>query len=245
MLPCLHGFNLPFLTALRVKGRQADIAWRLSLTCDRLHRAFLCLYSLGMSNATFARPDLTTFTRLDELGLEVVGQRTASSEALNCGLSSIGGYGDTGDDHSSGDGQIRAQERVGGDGKVDVEGRLLTAETLTPYTRGPVTVLPIRWITDGARDSQLSLDANLEFGPSENDATTQLLLVGVFRPMTRDSQIEYYVQERISRKAARHFLTKIAALVGGPPTKHDTHPPIAQSWRLPTPPASAGTHHRQ
>ncbi|NLB47316.1 MAG: transposase [Microbacteriaceae bacterium] len=28
-----------------------------------------------MSNATFDRPDLTTFTRLDELGLEVVGQR--------------------------------------------------------------------------------------------------------------------------------------------------------------------------
>jgi hypothetical protein len=31
MLPCLHGFNLPFLTALRVTGRQADIACRLSL----------------------------------------------------------------------------------------------------------------------------------------------------------------------------------------------------------------------
>lgn len=28
-----------------------------------------------MSNATFVRPDLTTFTRLDELGPEAVGQR--------------------------------------------------------------------------------------------------------------------------------------------------------------------------
>ncbi len=27
-----------------------------------------------MPNATFARPDLTTFARLDELGLEVTGQ---------------------------------------------------------------------------------------------------------------------------------------------------------------------------
>jgi hypothetical protein len=146
--------------------------------------------------------------------LQTDGLYTASSEALNGRLSSIGGYGDTGDDHSSGDGQIRDQEQVGGDGKVDAEGRHLTVETLTPYTRGLLTVLPIRWITDGARDSQPSLDANLEFGPSETDAsTTQLLLVGVFRPMTPDSQIEYYVQERISRNIARHFLTKIAALV--------------------------------
>ena len=30
-----------------------------------------------MDHATFVRPDLTTFCRLDELGLEAVGQGTA------------------------------------------------------------------------------------------------------------------------------------------------------------------------
>ena len=35
-----------------------------------------------MSDATFARPDLTTFTRLDELGLEVVGQRLEPGRAV-------------------------------------------------------------------------------------------------------------------------------------------------------------------
>ena len=54
-------------------------------TCDWLHRAFLCLYSWGMSNATFARPDLTRFTRLDELGLEVVGQRLEPDRAVLAG----------------------------------------------------------------------------------------------------------------------------------------------------------------
>ena len=38
-----------------------------------------------MLDATFARPDLTTFCRLDELGLEVVGQRLESDRAvLSC-----------------------------------------------------------------------------------------------------------------------------------------------------------------
>jgi len=35
-----------------------------------------------MSDATFARPDLTTFARLDELGLEVVGQRLEPARAV-------------------------------------------------------------------------------------------------------------------------------------------------------------------
>ena len=35
-----------------------------------------------MSDATFACPDLTTFTRLDELGLEVVGQRLEPDRAV-------------------------------------------------------------------------------------------------------------------------------------------------------------------
>ena len=151
--------------------------------------------------------------------LQTDGLYAASSEALNRGPSTNDGDGGKGDGHSSGDGQIRAQEQVGGDGKVGFEGRHLTVETLTPYPRGPVTVLPIRWITDGAGDGQPSLDANLEFGPSETDATTQLLLVGVFRRMATDSQIDYGMQQRISRNAARRFLTKIATLVvGGPPT---------------------------
>jgi hypothetical protein len=151
--------------------------------------------------------------------LQTDGLYTASSEALNRGPSTTHGYGGKGDSHISGDGQIRAQGQVGGDRKVGFESRHLTVETLTPYPRGSVTVLPIRWITDGARDGQPSLDANLEFGPSETDATTQLLLVGVFRTMTPDRQIDYGVQQRISRDTARHFLTKIETLVvGGPPT---------------------------
>ena len=35
-----------------------------------------------MPDATFARPDLTTFCRLDELGLEVIGQRLEPDRAV-------------------------------------------------------------------------------------------------------------------------------------------------------------------
>ncbi|GAA1351541.1 hypothetical protein GCM10009595_12940 [Falsarthrobacter nasiphocae] len=35
-----------------------------------------------MSNATFTRPDLTTFCRLDELGLEATGQRLEPNHAV-------------------------------------------------------------------------------------------------------------------------------------------------------------------
>ena len=35
-----------------------------------------------MSDATFACPDLTTFCRLDELGLEVTGQRLEPGRAV-------------------------------------------------------------------------------------------------------------------------------------------------------------------
>lgn len=35
-----------------------------------------------MSDATFANPDLTTFCRLDELGLEVTGQRVEPGRAV-------------------------------------------------------------------------------------------------------------------------------------------------------------------
>jgi hypothetical protein len=151
--------------------------------------------------------------------LQTDGLYAASSEALNRGPSTIHADGDKGYGHSSGYGQGRADGQVGGDGKVAFESRHLTVHTLTPYARGPVTVLPIRWFTDGAGDGRPSLDANLEFGPSETDATTQLLLVGVFRPMAPDSLIDHGVQQRISRNTARRFLTKVAALVvRGPPT---------------------------
>ncbi|WP_419470572.1 hypothetical protein [Cutibacterium avidum] len=35
-----------------------------------------------MPHATFTRPNLTTFTRLDELGLEVVGQQIEPKRAV-------------------------------------------------------------------------------------------------------------------------------------------------------------------
>ena len=35
-----------------------------------------------MPHATFVRPDLTTFARVDELGLEVVGQRLDPARAV-------------------------------------------------------------------------------------------------------------------------------------------------------------------
>jgi hypothetical protein len=150
--------------------------------------------------------------------LQTDGLYAASSEALNRGPSTIHGDGDKGGGHSSGYGHVRADGQVGGDGKVP-SSRHLTVHTLTPYARGPVTVLPIRWFTDGAGDGQPSLDANLESGPWKTDATTQLLLVGVFRPMPPDSQIDHGVQQRISGNTARRFLTKVAALVvRGPPT---------------------------
>ncbi len=37
---------------------------------------------LDMPDATFAHPDLTAFARLDELGLEVVGQRLGPDRAV-------------------------------------------------------------------------------------------------------------------------------------------------------------------
>lgn len=37
---------------------------------------------LDVSDATFARPDLTTFARLDDLGLEVIGQRLEPDRAV-------------------------------------------------------------------------------------------------------------------------------------------------------------------
>ena len=151
--------------------------------------------------------------------LQTDGLYAASSVALNRGPSTIHGDGDKGDGHSSGYGQVRADGQLGGDRKVAFESGHLTVDTLTPYARGPVTVLPVRWFTDGAGDGQPSLDANLEFGPSGTDATTQLLMMGVFRPMPPDSQIDHGMQQRISRNTARRFLTKVAALVvRGPPT---------------------------
>ena len=40
------------------------------------------LKDLDVPEATFACPDLTTFCRLDELGLEVTGQRLRSDRAV-------------------------------------------------------------------------------------------------------------------------------------------------------------------
>ena len=40
------------------------------------------LEDLDVPDATFACPDLTTFARLDELGLEVVGQRLEPDRAV-------------------------------------------------------------------------------------------------------------------------------------------------------------------
>ena len=40
------------------------------------------LEDLDVSHATFARPDLTTFAGLAELGLEVVGQRVEPDRAV-------------------------------------------------------------------------------------------------------------------------------------------------------------------
>lgn len=37
---------------------------------------------LGVPDATFTRPDLTTFTRLDDLGLEVTGQLLKPDRAV-------------------------------------------------------------------------------------------------------------------------------------------------------------------
>ena len=45
-----------------------------------------------MSDATFVRPDLTTFARLDELGLEVIGQRLEPDRSvLACRVVEISG----------------------------------------------------------------------------------------------------------------------------------------------------------
>ena len=46
-----------------------------------------------MLDATFARPDLTTFCRLDELGLEVVGQTLEPDRAvLSCRVTDPDGW---------------------------------------------------------------------------------------------------------------------------------------------------------
>ena len=75
MLRCLYGLTWPFFTALHVKGRQADIA------CHQLAFRWTCggstvlSFSLQLGNVQryLRSPELTRFTRLDELGLEVSG----------------------------------------------------------------------------------------------------------------------------------------------------------------------------
>src|SRR5699024_4628836 len=66
-------------------------------------------YALDMAHATFVSPDLSTFARLDELGLSAVGQRlTVGRAVLECRLTDpdpwcrgCGGTGDLArDDHA-------------------------------------------------------------------------------------------------------------------------------------------------
>jgi hypothetical protein len=55
------------------------------------------------------------------------------------------------------------------------------ARSLPPHWHAGTVVVPIRWTTDPATEELPPLDANLELGPSPDDAC-QLALRGIYRP---------------------------------------------------------------
>jgi hypothetical protein len=83
ILPCLYGYSLPFLTALRVTGRPTSLACPpfAGLATGSTVPFFVSTAGVCPTLRSLA-PDLTTFTRLDELGLEVVGQRLEPDRAV-------------------------------------------------------------------------------------------------------------------------------------------------------------------
>jgi hypothetical protein len=88
----------------------------------------------------------------------------------------------------------------------------VTVQTLAPYQRGPSTIVPIRWFINDAGDGRPVLDANIEFGPAQTDATTLLLLVGTARSHIDHGHPENGHHHQVSRTIARTFLTTLARL---------------------------------
>ena len=137
--------------------------------------------------------------------LRTDGLHAASFAALDLGT--VGR-----DAHSTGDGQAR------GDGTVGRRSHL-SVHTLTAYSRGLVTVVPIRWLIDEVGDGQPLLDANLEIGPVETAETTLLLLVGVVRRI--GSSTDQSLHQQDLRRAPRNLLATVAALLALSPTSKD------------------------
>jgi hypothetical protein len=145
--------------------------------------------------------------------LRADGLHTASSAALDLGRSILESNGSgTHDEQTHGDRHIR------GDGAVTRPSPHLSVHTLPAYTRGPVTVVPIRWCINGVGDGQPLLDANLEIGPAENTDTALLLLVGLFRPM--GSSTDHGPHQQAVRGTPRNLLTTVAALLALNPTSN-------------------------
>jgi hypothetical protein len=145
--------------------------------------------------------------------LRTDGLHAASSAALHLGRSTLGGDGS-----GTRDGQARGDRQARGDGAVTRPSPHLSVHTVPAYTRGPVTVVPIRWCINGVGDGQPVLDANLEIGPAENTDTTLLLLVGLFRPV--GSSTDHGQHQQTVRGAPHNLLTTVAALLALTPTSN-------------------------
>jgi hypothetical protein len=103
---------------------------------------------------------------------------------------------------------------------------LVAVRTAAAFARGIVTVVPMRWFTSGEfEEGQPTLDANLEFGPTDVHAT-RLVLIGICHPpQTATETARTSVQQRFARVTAQTFLAQIATLVtAAGPTLDGTAP---------------------
>jgi hypothetical protein len=133
------------------------------------------------------------------------GLHAVSSAALDLGRRTPGSDG-----HSTGDSPDRDGETM------TRRAPQLSVHTLPATTRGPVTIVPIRWLIDDVGDGQPVLDADLEIGPAETADTTLLQLVGIFRPIV--SRTDPIPHQQWADRIPRDLLTTVAALLALNPT---------------------------
>ena len=90
----------------------------------------------------------------------------------------------------------------------------LLVQILAPYSRGPITVVSIRWCWPAHPDHPV-LDANLEAGPSRTDTTVQLLFIGSLHTPAPD-RLDGNLRPPVSSQTAEAFLHLIATLLADP-----------------------------
>lgn len=102
----------------------------------------------------------------------------------------------------------------------------LLVQILAPYSRGPVTVVSIRWCWPAHPDHPV-LDANLEAGPTRTDTTVQLLLIGSLHTPAPD-RTDGNLRPPVSPQTAEAFLHLIATLLADP-VAHEASEPVPRT----------------